>query len=503
MRRLPSLAPTMSSTLRRFSIRSGAWPQWPSAAAAAAAAPADGSQACALRPPIRTFSLSELKKATRNFSKENVVGRGGHAKVYRGCLPGGELVAVKRLSAPERGGRVESFLAELGHIVSLSHPNVARLVGVGVDGGEHLVFPFSRLGCLSGRLHGAAAGEEAMPWAARFRVAVGAARGLEYLHERCARRIVHRDVKPANILLKDDYEPMECPLVQKGKRNFAWALLNSQIVVLVFGLNFQICDFGLAKWLPASMTHHQVTTFEGTFGYLPPEYTSHGIFNEKTDVFAYGVVLLELLTGRRAIDAKKLSLLTWATNQPSSSSTSGIRTLFDIPLVISACARMQYATNHGVMIIHGGVRVRVIHRVSSSLQARPFLYGGGGDGDDDDDDAVRMMVDPALGGQYDAWQLAAVAYAAKICIQNSPELRPKMSEVTQILQENEEDRRSVEGSRRTFTLDRTVEMHETNGQDSATRRQLDDLRRHMALAFDFECEHTSSAEIEQLSDHSN
>ncbi|KAB8115978.1 hypothetical protein EE612_056871, partial [Oryza sativa] len=280
MRRLPSLAPTMSSTLRRFSIRSGAWTQWPSAAAAAAAAPADGSQACALRPPIRTFSLSELKKATRNFSKENVVGRGGHAKVYRGCLPGGELVAVKRLSAPERGGRVESFLAELGHIVSLSHPNVARLVGVGVDGGEHLVFPFSRLGCLSGRLHGAAAGEEAMPWAARFRVAVGAARGLEYLHERCARRIVHRDVKPANILLKDDYEPM-------------------------------ICDFGLAKWLPASMTHHQVTTFEGTFGYLPPEYTSHGIFNEKTDVFAYGVVLLELLTGRRAIDAKKLSLLTW------------------------------------------------------------------------------------------------------------------------------------------------------------------------------------------------
>ncbi|XP_052137429.1 receptor-like cytosolic serine/threonine-protein kinase RBK2, partial [Oryza glaberrima] len=415
MRRLPSLAPTMSSTLRRFSIRSGAWPQWPSGAAAAAAAPADGSQACALRPPIRTFSLSELKKATRNFSKENVVGRGGHAKVYRGCLPGGELVAVKRLSAPERGGRVESFLAELGHIVSLSHPNVARLVGVGVDGGEHLVFPFSRLGCLSGRLHGAAAGEEAMPWAARFRVAVGAARGLEYLHERCARRIVHRDVKPANILLKDDYEPM-------------------------------ICDFGLAKWLPASMTHHQVTTFEGTFGYLPPEYTSHGIFNEKTDVFAYGVVLLELLTGRRAIDAKKLSLLTWA---------------------------------------------------------RPFLYGGGGDGDDDDDDAVRMMVDPALGGQYDAGQLAAVAYAAKICIQNSPELRPKMSEVTQILQENEEDRRSVEGSRRTFTLDRTVEMHETNGQDSATRRQLDDLRRHMALAFDFDCEHTSSAEIEQLSDHSN
>uniref|UniRef100_A0ACD5WZ07 Uncharacterized protein n=1 Tax=Avena sativa TaxID=4498 RepID=A0ACD5WZ07_AVESA len=119
-----------------------------------------------------------------------------------------------------------------------------------------------------------------MPWEARYKVALGAACGLEYLHERCARRIVHRDVKPDNILLQDDYQPM-------------------------------ICDFGLAKWLPGKMTHYQVTTFEGTFGYVPPEYTTHGIFNEKTDVFAFGVVLLELLTGRRAIDGRNLSLVTW------------------------------------------------------------------------------------------------------------------------------------------------------------------------------------------------
>ncbi|KAG8090485.1 hypothetical protein GUJ93_ZPchr0011g28599 [Zizania palustris] len=382
MRRLPSLAPTMSSLGRRFSIRGGA------------AAPPNGNEVCALRPPIRTFSLSELKKATRNFSKENVVGRGGHANVYRGCLPGGELVAVKRLSAAaaaDGSSRVESFLSELGHIVCLNHPNIARLVGVGVDGGEHLVFPLSRLGCLSDRLHGAGAGEEVMPWEARYRVAVGAARGLEYLHERCARRIVHRDVKPANILLKDDYDPM-------------------------------ICDFGLAKWLPAKMTHYQVTTFEGTFGYVPPEYTSHGIFNEKTDVFAYGVVLLELLTGRRAIDAKKLSLLTWA---------------------------------------------------------RPFLYSDGDGDGDGEDEAVRKMVDPALGGHYDAEQLCSVACAAKLCIQTSPELRPPMSQVTRILQGKEE--------------------HEMNGQDYATRRQQDDLSRHRALAFDFDWESPSAAEAQHLS----
>ncbi|KAM0928962.1 hypothetical protein ACQ4PT_001924 [Festuca glaucescens] len=265
-----------------FSIRgggSGKW-RWPTAGQVNV----EQHELCTLRLSFRTFSLSELKKATRNFSKENVVGRGGHAKVYRGVLPDGQLVAVKKLlPAPEKKDRVESFLSELGHAVNVRHPNVARLVGVGLEGGEHLVFPFSRLGCLSRRLHGhGAAGEEEgpMPWEARYRVALGAACGLEYLHERCARRIVHRDVKPDNILLKDDYEPL-------------------------------ICDFGLAKWLPAKITHYQVTTFEGTFGYVPPEYTTHGIFNEKTDVYAFGVVLLELLTGRPAIEGRTLSLVTW------------------------------------------------------------------------------------------------------------------------------------------------------------------------------------------------
>nr|XP_051181321.1 receptor-like cytosolic serine/threonine-protein kinase RBK2 isoform X4 [Lolium perenne] len=222
-----------------FGIRgggSGKW-RWPTAGHVNV----EQHDLCTLRLSFRTFSLSELKKATRNFSKENVVGRGGHAKVYRGVLADGQLVAVKKLlPAPEKKDRVESFLSELGHAVNVRHPNVARLVGVGLEGGEHLVFPFSRLGCLSRRLHGhGGAGEEegAMPWEARYRVALGAACGLEYLHERCARRIVHRDVKPDNILLKDDYEPL-------------------------------ICDFGLAKWLPAKMTHYQVTTFEGTFGSL-------------------------------------------------------------------------------------------------------------------------------------------------------------------------------------------------------------------------------------------
>uniref|UniRef100_A0A8R7Q4C9 Protein kinase domain-containing protein n=1 Tax=Triticum urartu TaxID=4572 RepID=A0A8R7Q4C9_TRIUA len=275
-RRLSSGIPsTMSSKLRSLSIRGSSKWRWPSAGQVNV----EQHDLCALRLSFRTFSLSELRKATRNFCKENVVGRGGHAKVYRGLLSDGQLVVVKKLSATEND-RMESFLLELGHAVNVRHPNVARLVGVGLEGGEHLVFPFSRLGCLSRRLHGGSDEEGAMPWEARYKVALGAASGLEYLHEWCARRIVHRDVKPANILLKDDYEPL-------------------------------ICDFGLAKWLPAKLTHYQVTIFEGTFGYVPPEYTTHGIFNEKTDVFAFGVVLLELLTGRRAIDGKNHSLVAW------------------------------------------------------------------------------------------------------------------------------------------------------------------------------------------------
>jgi hypothetical protein len=184
---------SMSSALRRMSTIRRATEE-------------EAQEFCVLKLTLRTFSLSELKRATRNFSRDNVVGRGGFAKVYCGSLPGGQLVAVKRLMAGEGRDTLEGFLAELGHVVNVSHPNIARLVGVGVDGGEYLlVFPFSRLGCLSGKLHGSGA---AMPWAARHRVALGTARGLEYLHERCARRIVHRDIKPANILLMDNYEPL-------------------------------------------------------------------------------------------------------------------------------------------------------------------------------------------------------------------------------------------------------------------------------------------------------
>ncbi|KAF3439194.1 hypothetical protein FNV43_RR17469 [Rhamnella rubrinervis] len=232
------------------------------------------------KPTWRNFDYAELDVATANFNPENLVGKGGQAEVYKGCLADGQLVAVKRLTKKQKENedRIADFLSELGIIAHTEHPNVARLFGFGIDGGLHLVLEFSPYGSLASLLFGST---ECMEWKVRFKVAVGVAEGLQYLHHDCHRRIIHRDIKASNILLTENYEA-------------------------------QISDFGLAKWLPEKWSHHVVFPIEGTFGYLAPEYFMHGIVDEKTDVFAYGVLLLELITGRRAVDSSQQSLVIWA-----------------------------------------------------------------------------------------------------------------------------------------------------------------------------------------------
>ncbi|CAL9074403.1 unnamed protein product, partial [Musa textilis] len=233
---------------------------------------------CVFRPTWKNFTISELEKATDNFSLENVIGKGGYADIYRGRLENGRLVAVKRISRGTKDERTHNFLCEMGVLVHLHHPNIAKLIGVGVEGGMHLVFELSHHGSLENLLHDS---KDKLDWEVRYKIAIGAAKGLEYLHERCQRRIIHRDIKVDNILLTEDFEP-------------------------------QICDFGLAKWLPDEVTHHTLSSLEGTFGYVAPEYCMHGVVDEKTDVFAFGILLLELITGRRAVDSSQQSLLMWA-----------------------------------------------------------------------------------------------------------------------------------------------------------------------------------------------
>ncbi|KAL6139294.1 hypothetical protein ACLB2K_064571 [Fragaria x ananassa] len=227
------------------------------------------------KSPLKSFSFSALQTATNNFSNENIIGKGGYSEVYKGTLKDGQLVAVKRLTNGTSDEKTAGFLSELGIIAHVDHPNTAKLVGCCVEKGMHLVFQLSSLGSLGSLLHGPK--NDILDWSKRYKIALGAADGLLYLHDSCKRRIIHRDIKADNILLTEDFVP-------------------------------QICDFGLAKWLPKQWTHHNVSKFEGTFGYFAPEYFMHGIVDEKTDVYSFGVLLLELITGRPALDHLQQSL---------------------------------------------------------------------------------------------------------------------------------------------------------------------------------------------------
>ncbi|MBA0780274.1 hypothetical protein Gotri_004392, partial [Gossypium trilobum] len=229
-----------------------------------------------LKSSWKNFSLSELQEATNNFShEENLIGQGGYAEVYKGQLKDRKFVAIKRLMKGSPEEMIEDFLSELGIMVHLDHPNIAKMIGYGVEGGMYLVLQLSPHGSLSSLLYGP---KEKLTWSIRFKIAVGTAEGLSYLHEGCQRRIIHKDIKAANVLLSENFDA-------------------------------QISDFGLSKWLPDNWTHHTVYKVEGTFGYLAPELFMHGIVDEKTDVYAFGVLLLELITGRRAVDSSQKSLV--------------------------------------------------------------------------------------------------------------------------------------------------------------------------------------------------
>ncbi|GAB2267439.1 hypothetical protein Dimus_002422 [Dionaea muscipula] len=235
-----------------------------------------GKEEACERPTWKCFSFEEIFLATNGFSSENLVGKGGYAEVYRGILGNGRVVAVKKLTRAST--EADQFLTETGTVCHVNHPNISTLLGCCIDNGLFLIFHFSPGGSVASRLHDGDL--PALEWNKRYNIAIGTARGLHYLHKGCQRRIIHRDIKASNILLSENYEP-------------------------------HISDFGLAKWLPAHWTHHSVAPIEGTLGYLAPEYFSHGIVDEKTDVFAFGVFLLELISGKRPVDASHQSLHNW------------------------------------------------------------------------------------------------------------------------------------------------------------------------------------------------
>ncbi|KAH6777140.1 Leucine-rich repeat transmembrane protein kinase [Perilla frutescens var. frutescens] len=229
-----------------------------------------------------TFTYAQLRAATDDFSAANKIGEGGFGSVYKGILDDGRVIAVKLLSVASHQGKSQ-FLAEIETISAVQHRNLVKLYGCCIEGNKRLlVYEYHENKSLDRALFGK--GSFSLNWATRFDICLGVARGLAYLHEESRLRIVHRDIKASNILLDSQLNP-------------------------------KLSDFGLAKLYDDAKTHMS-TRVAGTIGYLAPEYAMRGHLTEKADVFGFGVVALEIVSGRPNSDSSqeedRVYLLEWA-----------------------------------------------------------------------------------------------------------------------------------------------------------------------------------------------
>eukprot|EP00253_Pinus_taeda_P018112 PITA_18112 len=232
----------------------------------------------------RAFTLDEMRAATQSFSQE--IGRGGFGSVFFGKLPQGKLIAVKVLSQLSGQG-IQEFLNEVDLLSKINHRNLVSLLGYCNETDEvMLVYEHMSGGTLRDHLYGPRAENSDLNWKRRLNIALDAAQGLEYLHVGCNPKIIHRDVKTANILLDTN-------------------------------LNGKLADFGLSKMIIDGEATHVTTVVKGTFGYLDPEYFNTRMLTEKSDVYSFGVVLLEILSGRAPIDTnlpeEEINIVRWVT----------------------------------------------------------------------------------------------------------------------------------------------------------------------------------------------
>ncbi|XP_069142966.1 receptor-like serine/threonine-protein kinase ALE2 isoform X8 [Solanum lycopersicum] len=248
----------------------------------------------------RTFSSKEIDRATDSFNEARVLGEGGFGRVYSGVLDDGVKVAVKVLKRDDQQGGRE-FLAEVEMLSRLHHRNLVKLIGICLEERSRcLLYELIPNGSVESHLHGVDKESSPLDWDARMKIALGAARGLAYLHEDSSPRVIHRDFKSSNILLEHDFTP-------------------------------KVSDFGLARAALDEGERHISTRVMGTFGYVAPEYAMTGHLLVKSDVYSYGVVLLELLTGKKPVDMSQPpgqeNLVAWA--RPLLTSEEGLELIMD------------------------------------------------------------------------------------------------------------------------------------------------------------------------------
>ncbi|KAJ0230793.1 Protein kinase superfamily protein [Hirschfeldia incana] len=239
---------------------------------------------------VPAIPADELSDVTDNYGSKALIGEGSYGRVFHGVLKSGETSAIKKLDSSKQPDH--EFLSQISMVSRLRHENVIALVGYCVDGPLRvLAYEYAPNGSLHDVLHGRKGVKGAlrgpvMTWQQRVKIAVGAARGLEYLHEKVNPRVIHRDIKSSNVLLFDDDVA-------------------------------KIGDFDLSNQAPDMAARLHSTRVLGTFGYHAPEYAMTGTLSTKSDVYSFGVVLLELLTGRKPVDHTlprgQQSLVTWAT----------------------------------------------------------------------------------------------------------------------------------------------------------------------------------------------
>ncbi|KAL8261170.1 hypothetical protein R6Q59_025219 [Mikania micrantha] len=242
------------------------------------------------------YTLRELEIATNGFADENVIGEGGYGIVYCGVLADKSMVAVKNL-LNNRGQAEREFKVEVEAIGRVRHKNLVRLLGYCVEGAHRiLVYEYVDNGNLEQWIHGDVGPTSPLTWEIRMNIILGTAKGLTYLHEGLEPKVVHRDIKSSNILLDRQWNP-------------------------------KVSDFGLAKLL-GSESSYVTTRVMGTFGYVAPEYASTGMLNERSDVYSFGILIMEIISGRNPVDYSRpqgeVNLVDWLKTMVSSRNAEGV-----------------------------------------------------------------------------------------------------------------------------------------------------------------------------------